>query len=65
MSESIPEVHFGSVEDAPVDWRDADLDDAPDDDDELLVSPEDVVESLGFEPLLEEEGWLDDVDAPG
>jgi len=36
--------------DESVDWRDIDIDDSEDDDEELDKTPEDVIEALGFDP---------------
>ena len=51
----LPDVHFGSPEDGSLDWRDEvyDVTEA-DDDEELVETPEDVVEMLGFDPLSTE-----------
>ena len=42
------------IDDSPVDesvdWRDIDIDDSEDDDEELAETPEDVIEALGFDP---------------
>jgi hypothetical protein len=44
-----PDVHFGPC-DETIDWREC-VDDSPDDDAELAVTPPDVVGILGFDPL--------------
>ena len=44
------DVYFGSVKEAPLDWRSL-PDDSPDDDALLAVTPADVVGILGFDPL--------------
>jgi hypothetical protein len=48
----LPEVHFGSLDQKPIDWRKR-PDNAPDDDAELPKTPSDVVDILGFDPLKE------------
>lgn len=45
----IPEVHFGDVKEKKIDWRKV-KDTSQDDDEELAVSPKDVVDALGFDP---------------
>lgn len=48
---ALPDIHLGMIGDE-VDWRDPDLEDTSrDDDEELDVTPEDVVKLLGFDPL--------------
>lgn len=47
----LPDVHFGEV-DSTLDWRGASLDDGSDNDEVLFPSPADVVEMLGFDPLV-------------
>ncbi len=42
-------VHFGSVTDKPVEWRD-ELSNEPDDGEEPKPTSEDVVGMLGFDP---------------
>lgn len=46
----IPNVHFGKVDEPPPNWRDIEIDDDEDDDEELVNTPEDVIEMLGFDP---------------
>lgn len=49
----LPDVYFGSPEDAPIDWRkktDGNTELGADDE-ELMETPEDVIEMLGFDPL--------------
>lgn len=49
MPDRLPDVHFGSVEEEPEDWRETPTDD--DDDDEVLAeTPPDVIQLLGFDP---------------
>lgn len=49
---ALPDVHFGSPDDGSVDWREGVFDeDAPDDDEELPETPDEIVELLGFDPL--------------
>lgn len=43
------DVHFGVPSNAK-DWRKADVDTGPDDDEELAETPPDVVAILGFDP---------------
>ena len=45
----LPEAHYGSISDKPIDWR-ASKDETPDDDEQLDKTPDDVVELLGFDP---------------
>ena len=49
----LPDVKFGPPDEAPLDWRKRKI--APDmdkdDDEELVKTPADVVEMLGFDPL--------------
>ena len=47
----LPDVHFGDVDSAPVDWRNAPDDNTPDDDEELAKTPPEVIAILGFDPL--------------
>ena len=50
----LPDVHFGSPEEKPLDWRDEEFEDnTPDDDEELPETPKEVVDLLGFDPLDE------------
>lgn len=56
MRIDLPEVHFGSADDKPVDWRKATPDEAPDDV-ELEQTPQDVIDMLGFDP--KDEGAID------
>jgi len=49
---NLPDVRFGRIDPAQVDWRDL-LDDEPDDDEELAETPDDVIAMLGFDPLDE------------
>lgn len=52
----IPDVHFGNV-DAPLpDWRKAALDDGPDNDEPFAVTPQEIVDLLGFDPAKEPSG---------
>jgi hypothetical protein len=45
----LPQVHFGSVQSKPLDWRE--VEDIPDsDDEELAETPSDVIAMLGFDP---------------
>ncbi len=50
MTELDFDVHFGPVNDKKINWRDVLTTDEPDDDEELDVTPEDVVGMLGFDP---------------
>ena len=45
-----PEAHFGSLHEKVPDWRKIDDEDP---DDELVVTPKDVVMMLGFDPAKE------------
>lgn len=46
---NIPQIHLGEVQKNPANWRD--VSDEPDpDDEELFVTPPDVVATLGFDP---------------
>lgn len=52
----LPQAHFGSAAAGPVDWRSAGGEDGSqdgDDDEELPVTPRDVVGMLGFDPADE------------
>jgi hypothetical protein len=52
--EDLPEVHFGSVEEKPLDWR-AEKDSDEDNDDDLPATAA-LIDMLGFDPdELEEE----------
>lgn len=52
MSEVLPHVFLGHSQKKAINWRDPKfLDDSADDDDELPVTPSDVVDALGFDPL--------------
>lgn len=53
MKTDLPDVHFGSADDKPVDWREATPDSTPDDDVELEQTPQDVIDMLGFDPKAE------------
>ena len=46
----LPEVHYGSANDKPLNWRKAKADDVPDDDSELDETPPDTIALLGFDP---------------
>jgi hypothetical protein len=46
----LPDIHFGEVGNA-LDWR-GQLGNEPDDDEILFPSPDDVIEMLGFDPLV-------------
>lgn len=46
----LPEVHFGSVDRGPLDWRKY-KDESLDDDEPLEKTPKSVIEILGFDPL--------------
>ncbi len=48
----IPEVHFGNIESDDIDWRKFE-DNSQDDDEILKETPQDVIDLLGFDPLLE------------
>jgi hypothetical protein len=48
--DSLPEVHFGEINDKPIDWRKANLKDTEDDDELLDETPDDVIDLLGFDP---------------
>lgn len=50
----IPEIHFGNSEDENIDWRKIE-DNSQDDDEILKETPQDVIDLLGFDPLLEED----------
>jgi hypothetical protein len=52
MEELDFDVHFGSVIDKKVNWRDVLTADEPDDDEELDFTPEDVIGILGFDPKI-------------
>ncbi len=56
-----PDVHFGSADSKPADWR-KENDDSLDDDEELKETPSDVVEMLGFDPKEYSEDRLDSAD---
>ena len=45
------EAHVGASDGPSPNWRAADLPDEVDDDEELLETPADVVDALGFDPL--------------
>ncbi len=45
----LPEVHFGTADAKPIDWRKTPPERDPDDE-ELEVTPPDVVRMLGFDP---------------
>jgi hypothetical protein len=50
-SMSSHDVHFGPVSDKKIDWRKAlTNDNEPDDDEELEVTPPEVIGMLGFDP---------------
>ena len=51
MSPLEMEAHIGSAEGEAPDWRDTELPDEPDDDEELAETPADVIDVLGFDPL--------------
>ena len=56
MTEQLPDVHWGSADAKPADWRNA-PDEVDPDDEELPETPPDVVAMLGFDPLdYDEEG---------
>ena len=51
VQSDLPDVHFGAVDQRPVDWRKhADVTSTFDDDTELLITPPDVIHLLGFDP---------------
>lgn len=50
MEELDFDIHFGSVTDKKTDWRKVLAVEEPDDDEELDVTPADVVGILGFDP---------------
>jgi len=50
MSELDFDVHFGPVSNKKINWRDVLTADEPDDDEELDVTPDDVIGLLGFDP---------------
>lgn len=50
MSDEFPSVHFAEYSDKPFDWRGEEQEHDPDDE-LLLVTPEDIVYMLGFDPL--------------
>lgn len=50
MTELDFDVHFGPVNDKKINWRDVLTADEPDDDEELDVTPDDVIGLLGFDP---------------
>lgn len=49
---SLPDVHFGAVRAAPIDWRKLPAEPDPDDE-QLAKTPADVLAILGFDPLDE------------
>jgi hypothetical protein len=53
MPTQLPDVFFGPPTGKPTNWRMMADDNAPDDDELLPVTPPDVVELLGFDPLKE------------
>ncbi|MDE2426240.1 MAG: hypothetical protein KGO96_10090 [Elusimicrobia bacterium] len=59
VTDRLPDVHFGDVEDDELP-PESDLDEA-DDDEELAVTPTDVVELLGFDPLELEDVTADEL----
>ena len=54
MSSELPDVHFGTAESSPVDWRKIETDNNDDNDEELEKTPQDVIDMLGFDPKSEE-----------
>ena len=50
MPALLPDVYYGEAGTAAPDWRGSSKDIGPDDDAELLETPPDVVELLGFDP---------------
>ncbi len=45
------DAYFGPVGKPPIDWRKEEVNDAPDDDEPMSVTPLDVINLLGFDPL--------------
>lgn len=55
MSGSLPDARWGDADSPLPDWRKSkDLDDTPDDDEQLAETPQDVIDMLGFDPAKEE-----------
>lgn len=55
MSDTLPDAHFGTADSSLPDWRKNKDAESPDDDEELVPTPPDVVEILGFDPAEEED----------
>jgi hypothetical protein len=51
QEKELPEVHYGTPTDQPIEFPE--LDDYDDSDTELEITPEDVILLLGFDPLQE------------
>ena len=53
MKEFLPDVHFGSVDNPLPDWRKMERlkEDGLDNDELLKDTPQDVIDTLGFDPL--------------
>jgi hypothetical protein len=49
---NLPQIHFGTAVEKPIDWRKEKFD-ARDDDEELAETPRDVIHMLGFDPAKE------------
>ena len=52
MSPTLPDVYFGALNAADIDWRSIQRDDAADldDDEQRDPTPPDVIQMLGFDP---------------
>lgn len=46
----LPEAHWGYVGKPRLNWRDVEIDEGPDEDDESAPTPPDVIAMLGFDP---------------